>query len=90
MPDSQVMDELMEGYEQAVFADKAYDKESLKKKYCQEGKFYGILAKARRNRGLSSRQKRRNRILSRVRAKVEKVFGSKEIMEEIRKEELAN
>jgi len=30
---------------------------------------------ARRNRGLSSRQKRRNRILSRVRAKVERVFG---------------
>jgi len=27
--DSQVMDELMEGHEQAVFADKAYNKESL-------------------------------------------------------------
>lgn len=73
--DSQVMEELIEGHEQAIFADKAYDKESLKKKYRQEGKFYGILSKARRNRPLSSKQKRRNRKLSRVRAKVEKVFG---------------
>ena len=75
MHDSQVMDELMEGHERAVFAEKAYDKDSLKKEYRQKGKFYGILAKARRNRPLSSRQKRRNRTLSRVRARVERVFG---------------
>ncbi len=73
--DSQVMDELIEGQEQAIFADKAYDKEAFKKACRKQRKFYGILAKARRNRPLSSKQKRRNQILSRVRTKVEKLFG---------------
>ncbi len=41
MHDSQVMDELMEGHEQAVFADKSYDKDSLKKKIVKKESFTG-------------------------------------------------
>ena len=41
--DSQVVDELMEGQERAIFADKAYDRDELKRKCREEGKFYGIL-----------------------------------------------
>jgi IS5 family transposase len=73
--DSQVVDRLLEGQERAIFADKAYDRDELKRRCRKEGKFYGILAKARRNRPLSSRQKKRNGIFSRIRSKVERVFG---------------
>jgi len=73
--DSRVMGNLLEGDEGAIFADKAYDKDSFKRECRREGKFYGILAKGRRGRPLSRRQRRRNRVLSRVRGKVERVFG---------------
>jgi IS5 family transposase len=73
--DSQVMDELIEGHEQAIFADKAYDQEAFKKVWRKEGRFYGILAKAKRNRPLSSKQKKRNRKFSRIRAKAERVLN---------------
>jgi len=59
--DSKAMEDLLEGEEKALFADKAYDQEALKKAWRKEGRFYGILAKARRNRPLSSKQKKRNR-----------------------------
>ncbi|AEH44989.1 transposase IS4 family protein [Thermodesulfatator indicus DSM 15286] len=73
--DSQVLDELLEGEEASVFADKAYDKHELRRRCRKKGIFCGVLAKARRNRPLSARQKKRNRIFSRIRAKVERVFG---------------
>jgi len=73
--DSQVMRDLLEGDEEAIFADKAYDRDSLKRECRRVGKFYGILARGRRGRPLSGRQRRRNRVLSRIRRKVERVFG---------------
>ncbi len=73
--DSQVLDELLEGDEKTIFADKAYDSRDIRRKCREEGKVCGILAKARRGRPISGRQKRRNRIFSRIRAKVERVFG---------------
>ncbi len=60
------MEDLLEGEEKALFADKAYDQEALKKAWRKEGRFYGILAKGRRNRPLSSKQKKRNRKFSRI------------------------
>nr|WP_246169650.1 transposase [Thermosulfuriphilus ammonigenes] len=71
--DSQVLDELLEGDEKTIFADKAYD--NIRQKYREEGKFCGILAKACRGPPLSGRQKKRNRIFSRIRATVERVFS---------------
>ncbi len=73
--DSQVMDELLEGWEKAIFADKAYDQQKLKQQCRKKGVVYGILAKAKRNRPLSRKQRMRNKIFSRIRSKVERVFG---------------
>lgn len=72
--DSQVLDELLEGDGAAIFADKAYDKQEVRKRYRKEDRFCDILAKARRGKPLSPGQKRRNRILSHIRTKVERVF----------------
>ena len=73
--DSRVFDELLEGDEKTIFADKAYDSRDIRRKCREEGKFCGILAKACRGRSLSGRQKRRNQMFSRIRARVERVFG---------------
>jgi len=73
--DSQVIDELLEGQEKAIFADKAYDQQELKQQCRKKGVVYGILAQAKRNRPLSRKQRMRNKIFfSRIRSKVEKVF----------------
>ena len=73
--DSQVVDELLSSDDTAIFADKAYDSRALKRWCRGKGVYYGILAKGARNRKISSSQKKRNRKLSAVRRKVEKVFG---------------
>ena len=52
------------GDEGAVFADKAYDKDGRKAVLRGYGIYCGIMNKARRNRGLSRRQKRLNFIAS--------------------------
>ena len=73
--DSQVLEELIEGEEKAVFADKAYDSQAIRQRCRKEGTFCGILYKKRRSKSLSKKQKKLNRIFSRIRSKVEKVFG---------------
>ncbi len=59
--DSQVVDELLEGDEVSVFADKTYYKQELRRRCRRKGIFCEVLAKARRNRPLSARQKKRKR-----------------------------
>jgi len=73
--DSQVLDQVLTGKEQAVFADKAYDSAQRKRQFRRKGVYYGILEKAHRNRPLSQRQRRNNRRKSRVRNGVERVFA---------------
>jgi IS5 family transposase len=55
--DSRVMEDLLEGEEKAIFADKAYDREAFKKACREQEKFYGILERARRNKQLSSKKR---------------------------------
>uniref|UniRef100_UPI0003B4F797 IS5 family transposase n=1 Tax=Thermodesulfatator atlanticus TaxID=501497 RepID=UPI0003B4F797 len=73
--DSQVLEELLEGEEKAIFADKAYDSQEIRQRCRQEERFCGVLYRGCRGRSLSKKQKKLNKIFSRIRSKVEKVFG---------------
>lgn len=73
--DSQQTGELVCGDEQALFADKAYANDELKRTCRKEGVFYGILDKGRRNRPLSQKQKKANSRKSRIRNAVERPFA---------------
>ena len=72
--DKKKKNELMHGIELAEFGDKGYADDKDKRAARANGVFYGILDKAKRGKKLSSKQERRNKKLSSVRAKVEHPF----------------
>jgi IS5 family transposase len=65
---------LLHGDEKIILGDKGYYKEQDKTDFRSNGVFFGVLDKAKRNQKLSGKQKRRNKRLSSIRAKVEKPF----------------
>jgi len=73
--DSKTKEVLYSGDEKAVFADSAYGNKADKRECREQGIFYGVPDKATRRRKLSSRQKKRNRQKSSVRARVEHPFA---------------
>ena len=73
--DSRVGDELIQGDEQAAYADKAYDSESRRKQLAEAGIFNGILRRARRNKPLNQLEREFNWIASKIRAPVERIFA---------------
>jgi IS5 family transposase len=67
---------LISGDERAIFGDKGYADDTLKRDCRKNGVYYGVLDKGRRGRPqLSTRQKKRNRRKSSIRAKVERPFA---------------
>lgn len=74
--DGEMLASALSGDEEWVFADKAYD--SAKNHEILEGKGIknGILFKAAWNRALTEAQKHCNRILSKLRSPVERIFGT--------------
>lgn len=60
--DSTVLEDLVSEDERSLFGDKAYSRESLKQIARENGWYYGILDKAKRNAPLSHAQKKRNRL----------------------------
>lgn len=72
--DIEKFEDLLHGEEDAVFGDKGYAHQAIKQACRAMGVFYGILDKDERYRKLSSSQKKRNRKLSSIRAKVEHPF----------------
>lgn len=74
--DSTVLEELISEDERSLFGDKAYGRESLKKIARENGWYYGILDKGKRNAPLSDSQRKRNRKLNSVRSAVEHPFAS--------------
>lgn len=68
------MRKLFHGEEQAIFGDSAYGAQDEKRGARHEGIYYGIADRGARKRPLSSSQKKRNRKLSSIRAKVEHPF----------------
>ena len=72
--DKKVMEPLLTGEEKAVIADKGYYDQEQKKTARAKGIFWGVLDRAVRGKGLSGKQRWRNRQLASVRAKVEYPF----------------
>src|SRR5258706_13929235 len=68
------MQALLHGEEKAVFGDKGYFSDPDKRAARKTGLFWGVLDKAKSKKRLSNEQKRRNRKLSSIRAKVEHPF----------------
>ena len=72
--DKQEMAGLLHGKEKAVFGDKGYFSDPDKRSARKTGLYWGVLDKAKSKKRLSHKQKRRNRKLSSIRAKVEHPF----------------
>jgi IS5 family transposase len=72
--DSQVMDELLHGEEQAVYGDRAYTSEKRKSEYEARGIRWCINRKACRHYQLSTEDKEYNHRQSQIRAKGEHAF----------------
>ncbi|GAB4447293.1 MAG: IS5 family transposase [Bacteroidales bacterium] len=73
--DSNMFDSLVDQTEQVVLADKGYANQQRKRNLRSKGIFCGILDKGYRNRELSRKQKKKNRLLSSVRNEVERPFS---------------
>ena len=73
--DSRVAEQLIQFDEQAVYADKAYDDAHRRLLLKHAGIEDGILHKSYRNRPMSRAKRRRNKVLMRIRAHVERVFA---------------
>lgn len=74
--DSTEREALMSGDEKALFGDKAYADNLLKRECRAFGIYYGILDKRTRNRPeLSTKQKKLNKIKNTIRAQVERPFS---------------
>jgi transposase, IS5 family len=67
-------DDLLHGGEKAQCGDKGYCSDKAKRAARAAGVFYGVLDKAKPKKKLSGKQRRRNKKLSSVRAKVEHPF----------------
>ena len=72
--DSQVMDKLIHGEEQAVYGDKAYASEEKKKEYESNGIGWFVSRKANRGQQLTPEDKEYNHRQSQIRAKGEHAF----------------
>jgi IS5 family transposase len=72
--DSTKTEELLHGDETSLFGDKAYDDKAIKRFCRNHNIFYGITNRAKSNKKLSNKQKKRNKQFSSVRAKVEHPF----------------
>lgn len=72
--DKDMFDRLCHGKEKLIGGDKAYPDKALKQTYRQKGIYWAILDKATRNHPLSSKQKKKNKTFSSLRAKVEYPF----------------
>lgn len=73
--DSKFTEQLAADFGGALFGDKGYADDRLKKMARQFGWFYCIVDKAKKGQPLSGSQHKRNAKYSRIRCKVEHVFG---------------
>ena len=72
--DSQVMDELLHGAEQAIYGDRAYINDAKQKAFAAQGRQWRVQLRSRRGAPLNQRQRQWNRRQSHVRARVEHIF----------------
>ena len=75
--DTEVADELISGDEKAVYADRAYDTHERKQRLKLLGIEDGIMKRGNKHHPeVSEGDKERNELISKVRSRVEKVFGT--------------
>ena len=75
--DTEVADELISGDEKAVYADKAYDTHERRQRLKLMGIEDGIMKRGNKHHPeVSEGDKERNELISKVRSRVEKVFGT--------------
>jgi IS5 family transposase len=72
--DSQVWDELLHGAETSVWADKGYVSAAREAAFAGPGKFWGVMRKAPKGGRLDPIEEDINRLIARVRARVEHPF----------------
>ena len=72
--DSRVWDELLHGEEKSVWADKGYTSAEREAAFSKEGKVWGVMRKASKGGQLDPIDAEINRIIAKVRAKVEHPF----------------
>ena len=72
--DSQVMEELLHGDEQAIYGDRAYIDEAKRQLYEGRGQRWRVQRRSHRGAPLNHRDRQWNRRQSKVRAKVEHIF----------------
>ncbi len=71
VPDIKILPSLLHGEEKTIFGDKGYTSDK-DKYYARDADIYwGVLDKKKPNKSLSSKQKKRNKLLSSIRSKVE-------------------
>jgi transposase, IS5 family len=68
-------DDLIMGDEEAVYADKAYDKRERRNALSARGIFAGLMYRENKHHALTAGQQAFNKIISRTRAAVERTFG---------------
>lgn len=73
--DTGVFREMVVGDERVVYADKGYSGEANEEYLQSRGIQCGIMEKAKRGHPLTRGQKKRNRLISRIRTAVERCFG---------------
>lgn len=73
--DTEMADALIQGDEQAVYADKAYDTHARSARLKAVGIKNRIMRRANKHHALTPRQRRRNALISKLRAAVETVFA---------------
>ncbi len=73
--DNQLLEEMVLGDEQVVYADKGYSSSAHKEYLHSRGISSGIMEKATRGHPLAEWQKKRNKFISRARSAVERCFG---------------
>lgn len=73
--DTERADALIQGDETAVYADKAYDSHARGARLKAAGIKNRIMRRGNKHHALSPRQRRRNRLISKIRAAVETVFA---------------
>ena len=72
--DSQIWDELLHGKETSVWADKGYVSAARESTFSTPGKFWGVMRKAPKGAELHETDKDINRVIAKVRARVEHPF----------------
>lgn len=73
--DSEVFEEIVPEEAKYVIADKGYASQKRKRQMRRNGKYCGIMDKGYRNTPLTEKQKKRNKVLSKIRCHVERLFA---------------